>query len=54
MRKILLFLAFVATGIGLLLTSMLNTSNKTSEITLVILTMLFLVGLAGHYKELKR
>ena len=54
MRKILLFLAFVSTGIGLLLVSMLNTSNITNEITLIILTMLFLVGLAGHYKELRK
>lgn len=54
MRKILLFLAFAGTGSGLLLPSILNTNNRSNEVMLIILTMLFLIGLAGHYKELRR
>lgn len=51
--KILWFLAFVFTGAGLLVRSLLSLNNINEQVALILIGFLFLVGLTSHFKEFR-
>jgi len=53
LTKILWFSAFVLTGVGLLVLSLLNINNISDQIALVLIGSLFFIGLTVHFRELQ-
>lgn len=53
LRKILWFLAFIATGTGLLVLSLFKITNKSNQFFLIIIAFLFFIGLTVHLDELQ-
>jgi hypothetical protein len=53
LRKFLGFAAFIATGMGLIIISFIQSSNMLSKALLAILTIFYIVGLSIHFKELQ-
>lgn len=53
-RKKLGFLAFVLTGVGLILSTVLKEANIQMAIPVLAIAGLFGIGLIDHYKELQK
>ncbi|SCY49959.1 hypothetical protein [Alkaliphilus peptidifermentans] len=53
-RKILGFLAFVATGVGLFVSTVMKESNFLFILLTLAIAGLYAIGLMDHYKELQK
>lgn len=51
-RKAFGFFAFVATGSGLLFSSVLKDKEAVSSLPIVLVACFFAIGIISHYKEL--
>lgn len=53
LRKWLGFAAFIATGVGLIVSSIMKAGNVVSQVLLVVLALFYIIGLGIHFKELQ-
>jgi hypothetical protein len=47
------FAAFIATGVGLIVSSFMQASNAVIQVLLVVLAIFYIIGLSIHFKELQ-
>ncbi len=53
-RKIIGFLAFIATGVGLLGGTFFNNNNTITIASILTISAFFIIGLIDHYKQLTK
>lgn len=53
-RKMIGLAIFIATGMGLIISSIMRSGDITSQILLLVIALFYVVGLSVHYKELNQ